>query len=153
MNGTVDEFGRALVTLTVRADQHAEPTDIQAWIDTAFNGELVMPRRIIEAAQLKQTAGIEARLADGHAVMLESFTCIVDWFGEHRLVEVIANDGDYALVGIGLLVGHRSASPLSHLVLSAALLLLVLVIVLVIEDRIRHEDSFRLRAQIGRAHV
>ena len=39
MNGTVDEFGRALVTLTIRADQDSEPTNIQAWIDTAFNGE------------------------------------------------------------------------------------------------------------------
>jgi len=70
VNGTVDEFGRALVTLTIRANQDAEPTLIQAWIDTAFNGELVMPRRIIEAAQLEQTAGIEARLADGNAVTL-----------------------------------------------------------------------------------
>ena len=107
MNGTVDEFGRALVTLTIRANQDSGPTNIQAWIDTAFNGELVMPRRIIEAAQLEQTAGIEARLADGNAVTLESFTCILDWLGEDRAIEVIANDGEYPLLGIGLLVGHR----------------------------------------------
>jgi clan AA aspartic protease len=105
--GTVDELGRALVTLTIRANQDAEPTNIQAWIDTAFNGELVMPSRMIEAAQLEQTAGIEARLADGNAVTLESFTCILDWFGEDRAIEVIANNGEYPLLGIGLLVGHR----------------------------------------------
>ncbi len=34
MNGIVDEFGRALLTLTIRANQNAEPTDIHAWIDT-----------------------------------------------------------------------------------------------------------------------
>ncbi len=107
MNGRVDEFGRALVTLTIRANQDVEPTDIQAWIDTAFNGELVVPRRIIEAAQLEQTAGIEARLADGKAVTLESFTSVWDWFGEDRAIEVIANDGEYPLLGIGLLAGHR----------------------------------------------
>ena len=39
--------------------------------------------------------------------MLESFTCFLDWFGEDRAVEVIANDGEYPLLGIGLLVGHR----------------------------------------------
>ena len=50
------------MTLSIRAKQDVEPTDIQAWIDTAFNGELVMPRRIIEAAPFEQTAGIEARL-------------------------------------------------------------------------------------------
>ncbi len=90
MNGVVDEFGRALVTLGIRATQDTQTTAVQAWIDTAFDGELVMPRRMIEAAQLEQTAGIEATLADGNAVMLESFACLLDWFGEHRPVEVIA---------------------------------------------------------------
>jgi clan AA aspartic protease len=98
-----------LVTLSVRASRDAEPTDVDAWIDTAFNGELVMPRRLIEAAGLEQTAGIEARLADGNAVMLEAFTCFLDWFGEDHPVEVIANDGEYPLLGIGLLIGHRLA--------------------------------------------
>lgn len=106
MNGTVDEFGRALVTLTIRADLDAEPTEIQAWIDTAFNGELVIPKRMVESAQLVQTAGIDARLADGNAVTLESFTCILNWFGEDVAVEAIANDGEYPLLGIGLLIGH-----------------------------------------------
>ena len=107
MNGSVDEIGRALVTLAICANQTAEPTNIQAWIDTAFNGELVIPRRMVEAAQLEQTAVIDARLADGNAVTLEAFTCILDWLGEDAAVEVIANDGEFPLLGIGLLVGHR----------------------------------------------
>ena len=107
MNGIVDEFGRALVTLSIRANRDVEPTDIKAWIDTAFNGELVIPGQMVEGAQLQQTAGIEARLADGNAVMLESFTCYVDWFGENRPVEVIANEGQFPLLGIGLLIGRR----------------------------------------------
>ena len=107
MKGVVDELGRALVTLSVRANPDVESMDIEAWIDTAFNGELVIPAQIIEAAQWEQTAGIEARLADGNTVMLESFTCILSWFGEDRAVEVIANNGEFALLGIGLLSGHR----------------------------------------------
>jgi clan AA aspartic protease len=103
----VDELGRALVALSIRADPHAQPTSITAWIDTGFNGELVIPRRIIETAQLEQTAGIEARLADGNVVMLESFACQVEWFGETRSIEVIANEGEFPLLGIGLLMGHR----------------------------------------------
>jgi len=118
VNGTVDEFGRALVTLTIRANQNAEPTLIQGWIDMAFNGELVIPRRIIEAAQLEQTAGIEAKLADGNMVTLESFTCILDWSGEDRAIEVIANDGEYPLLGIGLLVGHRLVIDYTQLTVS-----------------------------------
>jgi len=107
VNGLVDEYGRALITLTIRANADARNTEMQAWIDTAFNGELVIPRRMIEVAQLEQSAGIEARLADGNAVMLESFTCLLDWFGKDVAVEVIANDGEYPLLGIGLLVGRR----------------------------------------------
>ena len=61
VNGVVDKYGRALVTLTIRAYQDAEPIETQAWIDTAFSGELVMPRRTIEAARFEQTAGIDAR--------------------------------------------------------------------------------------------
>ena len=107
MNGRVDDFGRALITLSIRANRDAEPTEIQAWIDTAFNGELVMPGQLIQSAQLEQTAGIEARLADGSTVMLESFTCYLEWFGEDRPVEVIANEGEFPLLGIGLLLSHR----------------------------------------------
>ena len=68
MKGTVDESGRALVTLSIRANAGVQSTKIQAWIDTAFNGELVMPRALIDAAQLEQSAGIAARLADGNDV-------------------------------------------------------------------------------------
>jgi predicted aspartyl protease len=56
VNGVVDEFGRALVTLKIRANRVAEPTEVEAWIDTAFNGELVLPKAMIEAAELEQTA-------------------------------------------------------------------------------------------------
>ena len=107
MNGRVDECGRALMTLSIRAHRDAEPTEIQAWIDTAFSGELVVPGPLIQSAQLQQTAGIEATLTDGNTVMLESFACHLDWFGEDGPVEVIANEGEFPLLGIGLLIGHR----------------------------------------------
>lgn len=107
MNGLVDELGRALVKLEIRASKNAEPTTIQAWIDTAFSGELVLPRQMIEGANLEQSAAIAARLADGNKVTLESYTCLLNWFGEDRPIEVIANEGEYPLLGIGLLLVHR----------------------------------------------
>jgi clan AA aspartic protease len=107
MNGIVDNSGRALLTVSIRSTPEDDPTDIQAWVDTAFNGELVMPRRFIEAARLSQSAGIEARLADGKIVTLESFGCWLRWFDENRRIEVIASDGEFPLLGISLLLGHR----------------------------------------------
>jgi clan AA aspartic protease len=107
VKGFVDEFGRALLRLPIRAGHDAESAEILAWIDTAFNGELVIPRQMIQDANLVQSGAIEARLADGKTVLLESFTCLVDWFGETRTVEVIANEGEYSLLGIGLLLQRK----------------------------------------------
>jgi len=105
--GIVDEFGRALLELTAPSNGNEERITITAWVDTAFNGELVVPRATITALGLEQSAGIRARLADGNEVTLESYSCTLDWFGEMRAVEVIANDGQMPLLGIGLLIGHR----------------------------------------------
>jgi clan AA aspartic protease len=107
VNGKVDEFGRALVHLKIRSTENDAESEISAWVDTAFNGELVMPASIIEAAGLKQSGGIRASLADGGEVTLETFACEVNWFGEDKLIEVIANDGAVPLLGVQLLIGHR----------------------------------------------
>lgn len=107
MKGFVDEFGRALLSIRIRATEKSKPMEITAWIDTAFNGELVLPRQIIENANLEQSAGVEAKLADGSSVMLESYTCTLIWFKQEYPIETIANDGGFPLLGIGLLIGHR----------------------------------------------
>ena len=57
MIGTVDEFGRALVSLSLAPSTGTAPVEIEAWIDTAFNGEPVVPGKIIETAQLEQSRG------------------------------------------------------------------------------------------------
>ncbi len=116
MNGIVDEFGRALLDLKIRPTANQDPVEITVWVDTAFNGELVVPQAIIATLGLEQSAGIRARLADGNEVTLESYTCILDWFGEKRAVEVIANNGQMPLLGIGLLVGHRLVVDYKNLI-------------------------------------
>lgn len=107
MTGEVDEAGRALVVLSVRSGARQGSKDVSAWIDTAFTGELVIPRQTVASLGLQQSAAIAAKLADGSQVVLESYTCVVDWFGSERVVEVIENDGEFALLGVGLLQGRR----------------------------------------------
>lgn len=107
MNGQVDDAGRALIVLKARAAEDKGPADLTAWIDTAFTGELVVPRATISALSLAQSASVLARLADGTQVVLESYSCIVEWFGVERVVEVVENDGQFALLGVGLLRDHR----------------------------------------------
>src|SRR5689334_8539781 len=109
MNGYVDDSGRALLDLSVTAAAGSSPAALTVWIDTAFTGELVVPRELIESLSLPQSAAVMAGLADGSQVVLETYTCLLDWFGATRSVEVIANDGQYPLLGVGLLQDRRLA--------------------------------------------
>jgi clan AA aspartic protease len=103
MIGHVDNSGRAIMSVPVRATHVAPISAIQAWIDTGFTGDLVLPQRTIEELALQHSVTVRAILADGSEVVLKTYSCTIDWFGEERHLEVIANDGDYPLLGIGLL--------------------------------------------------
>jgi hypothetical protein len=37
---------------------------------------------------------------------LKTYECAIDWLGGQRVLEVIANDGEFPLLGVGLLQGH-----------------------------------------------
>ena len=78
---------------------------IEAWIDTGFTGDLVVPQKVIDALALLQSGTVDAVLADGSQIEVKTFTCHVNWFGEERRLEVVANDGDCPLLGVGLLRG------------------------------------------------
>jgi clan AA aspartic protease len=107
VTGEVDSFGRALVRLRVRREQRADVHDLTAWVDTAFTGDLVVPRDLIAHLGFSQASGVMAELADGNQVLMGAFTCILEWFGENRVVEVIECERGFPLLGVGLLAGHR----------------------------------------------
>ncbi len=107
MTGTVDDYGRALVTIEVRALSPSQPTTFQAWIDTGFTGELVLPHKLIEQIGLQESAVVSAGLGDGTETLLRAYSCTVDWFGSLQQVEAIASEGTFPLLGVGLLLGHR----------------------------------------------
>ena len=103
MIGTVDERNRALIDVPVRRTLKSQQVSVTAWIDTAFDGHLVFPQRLIEELDLESLVETEAILADGRRVTLETFICYVDWFGNLIPLQVVANDGKLPLVGTGLL--------------------------------------------------
>lgn len=105
MKGHVDKYGRAMITLSIRPSDIAAAHDIPAWIDTGFNGDLVLPQRRIDDLELSPSGTVKAVLADGSQVALQRYTCLINWFGEERELEVVANDGDFPLLGVGLLIG------------------------------------------------
>ena len=107
MKGFVDHDLRALLHVPVSASRDGNRTEIVAWIDTAFNGGLAVPRQQIAELGLAKQSSAEAILADGLSVELETFACFFDWFGNTYETQVIGNDGKYPLLGTMLLADHR----------------------------------------------
>jgi clan AA aspartic protease len=107
MRGFVDDGLRALIPLGVAATAAGERTELDVWIDTAFNGGLVIPRERIESLRLVKESSAEAMLADGRIVELETYACCFDWFGATYETQIVATDGAYSLLGTMLLSGRR----------------------------------------------
>jgi clan AA aspartic protease len=91
----------------VAASKGGQKQVLTAWIDTAFNGGLVIPRQHVERLGLKQASTTRAILADGHSVDLETFTCYLEWFGDEYRTQVVSNDGEFPLIGTLLLAGRK----------------------------------------------
>lgn len=105
MKGIVDNGGRSLLTVQVRSNAGSTTSDIDVWVDTGFTGDLVMPQASIDALGLSQSGSVDAVLADGSQTELRTYSCVIEWFGNERNLEVIANDGECPLLGVGLLLG------------------------------------------------
>jgi len=101
--GRVDEDKRALLTVAVQSSLSSESTDIEAWIDTAFDGHFVFSAALIEKLELETLVETDAILADGTKVTLETFVAYMDWFGKMIPVQVVANEGEFPLLGTALL--------------------------------------------------
>ena len=99
MNGFVDDQLRALLRGPVAASRDGERRDLVAWIDTAFNGGLTIPRQQVADLGLVKESSAEAVLADGRTVELETFACFLDWFGNTYETQVAASDGSIRCSG------------------------------------------------------
>lgn len=107
MKGIVDEPGRAILPIQILCPKHPDGTIVDAWVDTGFTGDLVLPLSVIEDLQLKVTGTIDGVLADGSQVELSTYHCQLNWFGRVRDLEVIANSGQTPLLGVGLLLAKE----------------------------------------------
>ena len=107
MNGIVDESMRVLLDVSVAAAKDGRQQVLRAWIDTAFNGGLVIPRQHIERMRLKQASTTQAILADGRSVDLETFTCHSEWFGDVYRTQAVSSDGEFVLLGTLLLADRK----------------------------------------------
>jgi clan AA aspartic protease len=105
MNGIVDNEGRSLLAIEVRANPTSQAVAADVWVDTDFTGDLVLPKSIICSMALPHSGSVDAILADGSQIECSTYTCFIQWFGQERRLEVVANEGEYPLLGVGLLIG------------------------------------------------
>jgi len=94
------------VRIRLTAVATATTMEIEAWVDTGFTGDLVLPQDHIVALGLPRSAIVTAELGDGSETVLEMYSCLIEWFGRVQQIEVIGNTGTSPLLGVGLLQGH-----------------------------------------------
>jgi clan AA aspartic protease len=107
VTGHVDANGRALLPIRLKHPVSASEHLLDVWIDTGFTGELVLSKDVIAQFGLPKGPEVIACLADGSKIDLATYTCIIEWFGKVLEIEIIANQGNYPLLGVGLLRDHE----------------------------------------------
>jgi clan AA aspartic protease len=93
----------AWVPLTIRG-LRGRARDIEAAIDTGFNGTLMLPAELIQSLHLRWQTNIRGTLADGSHCFFAVYEAIVLWDRGERSVPVVESDAD-ALLGMDLLSG------------------------------------------------
>ena len=105
MTGIVHADLLPLLRLTVR-DAGGRSHDVEAVIDTGFNGFLTLPPALIAALGLPWLCRQQGRLADGSVQVFDVYMANLDWHGRPRTVEVEAADAQ-PLLGTGMMQGSE----------------------------------------------
>ena len=105
MKGVVDNGGRSLLEVLIRKTRTSDSVLVKVWVDTGFTGDLVLPKRLVDEFDLQRSGSVDGVLADGSEIELSTYTCAIEWFGFVRKLEVMANEGEYPLLGVGMLLG------------------------------------------------
>src|SRR5437016_11400998 len=105
MTGIVNADLEPLLRLTVR-DAGSQPHDVEAVIDTGFNGFLTLPPALIAVLGLPWLCRQQGQLADGSFLTFDVYVATVDWHGQPRSVEVEAADAQ-PLLGMALMEGSE----------------------------------------------
>jgi clan AA aspartic protease len=105
MTGIVNKDLEALLQLKVQ-DASGQLQDVEAVIDTGFNGFLTLSRSFIASLGLSWLCRQQGQLADGSVQAFDVYVATVNWDGQPRKVEVEAVDSQ-PLIGMELIQGSE----------------------------------------------
>nr|MDE0502103.1 clan AA aspartic protease [bacterium] len=104
IQGVVNAAYEPVISLTVRGPS-GQSAEIEAVVDTGFNGFLTLPSESVAALGLLRSARLPATLADSSTAMLDVYRTTVLWDGCLRHVYAYMSEA-VALVGMQLLDRH-----------------------------------------------
>jgi clan AA aspartic protease len=105
ITGVVTASLQAIIRLTARGPEGQEQ-EVEAVIDTGFDGILTLPPALIAALGLAWRRRGRALLADGSESLFDIYEATVVWDGESRRIAVDEADIN-PLVGMSLLYGYE----------------------------------------------
>ena len=104
IEGRVSATFEAVVRLVVRGPS-GRTREIEAVIDTGYNGFLTLPSELVEELGLAYVYMGRGYLADGAEATFDVHTAFVEWEGRQRYIKADAT-GKKPLIGMELLHGH-----------------------------------------------
>lgn len=105
IEGIVNAYYEPVVLLTLQGPD-GQTQEIEAVVDTGYNGLLTLPPSVVSGLRLPYTSRGEARLADGSVAEFDIYGVTVLWDGQPRHVEA-DEASSVPLVGMLLLDRHN----------------------------------------------
>jgi clan AA aspartic protease len=106
ISGTINSELEAIVRLSIRGPW--SEIEIEAIIDTGFNGALILPPDIIATLGLSQASQVRGVLADGSERAFPLYEALILWGGRVLRIPVGAADTE-PLLGMSLMYGNELA--------------------------------------------
>ena len=105
INGHVTVYREAVISLSVEGSE-GQSKEINAVIDTGFNGFLTLPASLIQELGLVWRRRGRAMLADGSESLFDIYEATITWDGRPRRIAVDEVNSD-PLIGMSLLYGYE----------------------------------------------
>lgn len=90
------QFGNPIIILLVGKK------NLKMLLDTGFNGELMIPQKMIDELKLEQIGISDYVTASGSAQETRVYKCVLDFFDGKKEVAVLGTDAPFALAGMEL---------------------------------------------------
>src|SRR3989344_922370 len=97
----VFRFGLPIIKLSI------DGKEVDMLLDTGFNGQLMLPQKLIDKLRLKQIGISDYMTASGEGKLTKVYKGIVNLIDKKMNIVVLSTDADFSLAGMELLHDYR----------------------------------------------